>query len=78
MKDILRQLFGSKKAWATIVTIIVWIGGRVGWNIDPVTLLPVIGSLAVFVLAQGSADKGKEAKKLELAAAGEPYKDERG
>ena len=67
MKPLLKSLLESKKAAATLVAVIVWLVARVGWNVDEALLLPVVGSLATFVLAQGFADKGKEAVKIDNA-----------
>lgn len=63
MLDIVKQFLTSKKALATLAAILVWVAGRFGWNIGEETLLPIIGMLATFVLAQGWADHGKEAVK---------------
>ena len=64
-KDLLKQLLTSKKAWATIAAILVWVLGRVGWGVEPGELVPVIAALCTFVLGQGWADSGKEAAKIE-------------
>jgi len=63
MKDMLKQLLTSKKFAATLVAIAVWCGGRFGLDVQPDLLLPVVGSLTAYVVAQGFADKGKEAEK---------------
>lgn len=66
MKNMIKALLGSKKAWATVTGVIVWVIGR--WvEVDPADLLPVVAAIATFVLAQGFADKGKEATKLDNA-----------
>ena len=65
MKELLKQVLTSKKAWATIAAILVWVLGRVGWDVAAEELLPVIGALCAFVVGQALADVGKEAKKLE-------------
>jgi hypothetical protein len=65
MKELLKQILTSKKAWATIAAILVWVLGRVGWDVDAEELLPVVGALCAFVVGQALADVGKEAKKLE-------------
>ncbi len=63
MKDFLKSLLSSKKVLATLAAILVWVLGRFGLDVGEEQLLPVIGSLAAFVLAQGWADHGKEAIK---------------
>lgn len=67
--EFVRTVLSSKKALATIVSILVWLIGRAGLNISEEMLLPVVGAIAAYVLAQGIADKGKEAVK-EAAKAG--------
>ena len=64
--SLIKQILSSKKALATIAAILVWIFGRVGWDVAAEDLLPVIGALASYALAQGFADRGKESTKLEL------------
>ena len=59
-KDILK----SKKALAMAVSVLVWIGGKAGWNLDNETLLGAVTPLWVFILGQGIADHGKEAAKV--------------
>jgi hypothetical protein len=65
MRKLIAQLLTSKKALATLVAAIVWLGGRFGLDVDPETLLPLVAAIATYVLAQGIADAGKEAKKIE-------------
>lgn len=61
-----KTLLTSKKALATLAAILVWVIGRAGADVDAEELLPVIASLAAFVVGQGWADSGKEAAKLKL------------
>ena len=63
MKDMVKQLLGSKKAWGTVAAVLVWVIGRFGADVPADELLPLVGAIATFVLAQGFADKGKEAIK---------------
>lgn len=63
MKELLRALLESKKFAATVAAILVWVLGRAGLDVSDDMLLPIVGSLVAFVLAQGWADKGKEAVK---------------
>jgi len=71
MIDAIKTMLSSKKFIATFVAVLVWVLARVGWDVNPDLLYPVIGSLVAFVLAQGWADKGKEAEKVKAAAAAE-------
>ena len=68
MKAFLLELLNSKKVWATIVAILVWVLGRFGLAVSDADLLPVVGAIMTFVLAQGWADKGKSAIKESLKA----------
>jgi len=68
MKAIFRAVFGSKKAVATLAAIIVWALGRFGLDVSPGELQPIIAALLAYVLGQGLADVGKEARKVEGAA----------
>lgn len=63
MKDMIRQLLTSKKALATLVAVLVWVLGRFGLDVESAELLPLVGAIAAFVVAQGFADQGKEAEK---------------
>lgn len=76
MKALLGSLLSSKKFLATLAAILVWLLGRLGFDASEEILLPVIGSLAAFVLAQGWADAGpkeglKEAARQGLIAKGD-------
>lgn len=64
MKPLLKSLLESKKAAATLVAILVWVIGRFGLDIPAEELGPLVAAIATFVLAQGFADKGKEAEKI--------------
>lgn len=64
MKPLLKSLLESKKAAATLVAILVWVIGRFGLDIPAEELGPLVAAIATFVLAQGFADKGKEAEKV--------------
>lgn len=69
MKEMLRELLTSKKFATTVVAIIVWVVGRFGLHVDEAALLPLVGALAAFVVAQGLADQGKSAAKIDAQAA---------
>lgn len=67
MKPLLKSLLESKKAAATLVAILVWVIGRFGLDVPAEELGPLVAAIATFVLAQGFADKGKEAVKIDNA-----------
>lgn len=69
-----KEMFGSKKAITSVVTVLVnlVVGFMPADKIDGETKLALItaisGIAAAYVIGQGVADNGKEAKKLELEA----------
>lgn len=67
MRDLLKTLLTSKKFLVTLTAVLVWLLGRLGLDVPQEELLPVVLALAGFVLAQGWADRGKEAVKQEMA-----------
>ena len=66
IKPVLGKLLTSKKAWATATSLIVSGLGYAGWVVPEDAVLPVVIALSTFVVAQGFADVGKEAKIVEL------------
>lgn len=74
--NVLKQFLGSKKAIASAVTVLVnlIVGFMPADTIDGETkmhlILAITGIVGAYVLAQGRADQGKEAKKIEVAAGG--------
>jgi hypothetical protein len=68
IRDALFQMFSSKKAIATFVTVAVWVTSRVGFNIDPETISYVLNAVSGLVLGIGFQDMGKE-KQASLSAA---------
>ncbi len=72
MKAALVELLGSKKVLMTLVAIMVTIGARYGLQLDPEFCLAILGSFAVLVHAQGQADHGKEAAKIQAANSNVP------
>lgn len=67
MKQALKDLFSSKKFLLTLAGILAYVAGRLGLNLSTEQLLPVLGLIAVLIGAQGVADHGKEAAKVEAA-----------
>jgi acid phosphatase family membrane protein YuiD len=66
---VLKDLLSSKKFVAMLVAIAVFVAGRFGLDVDPATLDHVFAALLVFIGAQGIADHGKEAAKINGAMA---------
>lgn len=62
---VLKQILTSKKALVTLAAVIVWALAQAGVAVTPEQVLPLLGVLASFVVGQGLADIGKEAKKVE-------------
>lgn len=69
MWTVIKQMLTSKKFLATLLSIVVWVGARLGWNVDYDTLLGVVSPLWLFILGQGLADTGKEKAVVEAKAA---------
>ena len=70
VKRFFKWLDGSKKAKAAVLSVLVAllapVAERFNWSIEYSDVAMVWGSLMVYLVAQGAADVGKEAKKLEL------------
>ena len=65
--DTIKTLLKSKKALVALVSLVAWLGGKLGLHLDNETLLGAVTPLWAFVLAQGVADHGKEAAKSAAA-----------
>lgn len=72
MKEVLTQLLGSKKFIAFVATglvvVISPIVGLFGYEVDPTKLALLVGSAATYILAQGLADHGSVAAKINAAS----------
>ena len=68
----LKELFGSKKFAGMVVAILVFLVGRLGFEVDPGTMETVTATIMAWVISQGWADSGKEAAKIVAAAAKDP------
>jgi len=64
MKQALAGLFGSKKFLAALTAILVYVGGRFGFDLDTAALDHVWQALLIYVGAQGVADMGKPAAQV--------------
>jgi len=73
--NVLKEMFGSKKAITGAVTVVVnlVLGFLPAETLDTETKLALItaisGIAAAYLIGQGVADNGKSAKKLEIAVA---------
>lgn len=61
MKSALLEMLQSKKFLAMMSAVIVFVVGRVGFDIDASKLDPIWQMILVYVGAQGIADHGKSA-----------------
>jgi hypothetical protein len=68
MKSTLIDLFTSKKFLAAAAAIIIYVGGRFGFDVDPAALDRIFAALLVYVGAQGVADVGKGAAQVRADA----------
>lgn len=64
MKTVLIDLFTSKKFLAALAAIIIYVGGRFGFDVDPAALDRIVAALLVYIGAQGIADNGKGAAQV--------------
>lgn len=64
MMDVIKGLLTSKKFVASVVGVIAWLVGKIGWDIDPAELTAMISPIIAYILGQGMADFGKEADKV--------------
>ncbi len=68
MWNTIKEMLKSKKALMALISVAVWLGGKLGLHMDTTELLGVVTPLWTYVLAQGVADHGKEAAKITAAA----------
>lgn len=59
----IKAMFGSKKFLASVVGMVVGLVAKVGIELDTDAVMAVLSPVLAFVLGQGIADAGKEAKK---------------
>jgi len=53
---VLRKFRQSRKAWLTFVSLVVYVLGRFGLDMDPVDVYTLVGILMTLVVGQGIAD----------------------
>jgi len=70
MWSTIKKLLASKKALVAIITVIAFVAGRFGLELDVDELAAALAPFYLYLLAQGAADFKKEAAK-ELRAAAE-------
>jgi hypothetical protein len=63
---LLKQIFSSKKALVGMASVLVVMLQYFGAPIDEATVLKLLGIAGAYIIGQGLADNGKEAKKLEI------------
>lgn len=61
MFNTIKTMLKSKKALMALVSLAVWLGGKLGLHLDNETLLGAVSPLWAYILAQGVADHGKAA-----------------
>lgn len=68
MKNLLKSLLESKKAMVMLLSIAAMLLAKLGWSVDGEQLYLFLAPALTYILAQGWADKGKEAAKVAVAA----------
>lgn len=64
MLDRLKQLFTGKKFLVMVAGLLVAFAARYGLNLDETEVAGILAVLISYIIAQGQADKGKEAAKV--------------
>ena len=65
MWSAVKGILSSRKALAMIVGVVASLVAKIGWDISSEELLTLVSPVIAYILAQGVADHGKEAKKVE-------------
>ena len=63
LKTMLTDLLTSKKALAALTGVVVALGARVGLHLDSEAIQTILLPIIAYILGQGAADFGKEARK---------------
>ena len=61
----LKELFSSKKFIAALISAVIAIAGKYGFQIDEATLYLFMGPFITYIVGQGIADHGKNTPELE-------------
>lgn len=64
--DTLKDMLRSKKFLALLAALIVWAVSFLGLDLEMGKVLPVLGTIAAYIVGQGVADHGKEAVKQQV------------
>lgn len=64
MMKVVRELFSSKKFLVMLAAALFAIANKAGLHVSEDLVNQIVGLAAAFVVGQGIADAGKEAKKL--------------
>lgn len=67
MKEALTRLLTSAKFWTMIIGLIVTLGARYGFQVDPEVMWMIAGIVAILLGAQGLTDMGKSAALITTA-----------
>lgn len=70
MKSTLLDLFASKKFLAAVTASVIYVAGRLGFDVDTAVLDHIFAAFLVYVGAQAVADHGKSAAEVREAAFG--------
>jgi hypothetical protein len=65
MWNTLKEMLKSKKALMALVSVLVWVSGKAGLQLDNETLLGAVTPLWAYILSMAAADFGKEKAKIE-------------
>jgi hypothetical protein len=67
---ILKEFIGSKKAVALLVGLLTTAVTSYGWDVPPETIEKFVQLLIGYMVAQGIADHGKEAMRVQMKGGG--------
>lgn len=67
MWDTLKSLLESKKALMAFLSLVVWVVGRLGLDLDADVLAGAVAPLWAYIFGQGIADHGKSAAEIQAA-----------
>lgn len=68
MRKALADLCRSKKALTALAGTLVALAAKLGWDVSPDELMPILSPLMAYIVGQGIADHGKERAKIESSA----------
>lgn len=62
MLDAIKKMLGSKKALAALAGVVVALAAKAGFDLDTEAVLAIVSPVIAYILGQGAADFGKEAR----------------